>query len=285
MHEVRRLITNNFEYHQPFTAAKAIELFQQLDKEGKSPVYFNGGTEIITMLRINAFYNNTQAVINIRNIPECNAIGFQGDHFIIGGSITLAHLEEREEFPLLRKNCGRIADHTSREKITIAGNICGSIMYKEAILPLLLTDATLLIMSELGIREVPIHEIFDNKINLDHGTFIVQIAIKKSYLNLQFVSKKITKIGRIGYPVLTVNGLQTEEKVRFAFSGLCAFPFRSYAIEKILNSVADSFEEKLSAVIKALPAPILDDAHGSSAYREFVLRYLLEESLTKLKVR
>ncbi len=279
------MISNNFEYHQVFTVAEAIALFHQLDQAGKAPIYYNGGTEIITMLRIHALYNETQAVINIKNIPECNVIGFHDDRFIIGGSITLANLEEREEFPLLRKNCGRIADHTSREKITIAGNICGSIQYKEAILPLLLTDATLLIASGSGMKEVPLQKIFDKRIHLDHGTFIVQIAINKSYLNLKFVSKKITKIGRIGYPVLTVNGLQTEEMMRFAFSGLCAFPFRSYTIEKILNNGADSFEETLHAVIHALPAPILNDAHGSSAYREFVLQYLLEESLAKLKVR
>src|SRR5690625_2551440 len=279
------MISNSFEYHQVYTVAEAITLFQQLDQAGKSPVYYNGGTEIITLLRNHALYNETQAVINIKNIPECNVIGFHDDRFIVGGSITLANLEEREEFPLLSKNCGRIADHTSREKITITGNICGIIPYKEAILPLLLTDATLFIASESGMKEVPLQKAFDKNINLDHGTFIVQIAINKSYLNLKFVSKKVTKIGRIGYPVLTINGLQMEDMVRFAFSGLCAFPFRSYMIEKILNNGADSFEEKLSAVINALPAPILADAHGSSAYRKFVLQYLLEESLAKLKGR
>ncbi len=279
------MISNGFEYHQVYTAAKAITLFQQLDQAGKSPVFFNGGTEIITMLRIHAVYNKTQAIINIKDIPECNVIDFHHDRLIIGGSITLANLEEREEFPLLKKNCGRIADHTSREKITIAGNICGSIPYKEAILPLLLTDATLIIASESGMKEVPLQKVFDKDMHLDHGTFIVQIAINRAYINLNFVSKKVTKIGRIGYPVLTVNGLQMEDMVRFAFSGLCAFPFRSYTIEKILNHVDGSLEDKLSEIIQALPAPILHDAHGSAAYREFVLQYLLEESLTKLKGR
>jgi|SRR5690625_72623 len=279
------MISNSFEYHQVYTVAEAITLFQQLDQAGKSPVYYNGGTEIITMLRIHALYRETQAIINIKNIPECNVIDFHDDRLIIGGSITLANLEEREVFPLLSKNCSRIADHTSREKITIAGNICGSIPYKEAILPLLLTDATLIIASESGMKEVSLQKIFDKHIHLDHGAFIVQIAINQSYLHLKFVSKKITKIGRIGYPVLTVNGLRMEDKMRFAFSGLCAFPFRSYKVENILNNVDYNFEEKIDEVIKELPAPILHDTHGSSAYREFVLQYLLEESLAKLKGR
>ena len=279
------MISNSFEYHQVYTVAEAITLFQQLDQAGKSPVYYNGGTEIITMIRIHALYREIQAIINIKNIPECNVIDFHDDRLIIGGSITLANLEEREVFPLLSKNCSRIADHTSREKITIAGNICGSIPYKEAILPLLLTDATLIIASESGMKEVSLQKIFDKHIHLDHGAFIVQIAINQSYLHLKFVSKKITKIGRIGYPVLTVNGLRMEDKMRFAFSGLCAFPFRSYKVENILNNVDYNFEEKIDEVIKELPAPILHDAHGSSAYREFVLQYLLEESLAKLKGR
>lgn len=279
------MIAKDIEYHQANTMNEAIELFHQLEQNGKSPVYFNGGTEIITMLRIHEIYNKTKALINIKNIPECNKFDFQGDNLIIGASITLATIEENNDFPLLSKNCGRIADHTSREKITIAGNICGKIPYKEAILPLLLADATLKIANKSGLQEVPLQQVFNQEIDLESGSFIVQIAIKRNYVNAPFVAKKVTKIGRIGYPVLTVNGLQTEEKIRFAFSGLCAFPFRSQTIENILNDADINMDEKITAVLQALPAPILDDAHGSSAYRKFVLTYLLEESLAKWKKR
>ncbi len=279
------MIDKNFAYYEVYTIEDALELFQQLDKAGKAPIYYNGGTEIITMLRIHALYHKTQAVINIRSIPECNVFELANNQLLIGGSISLARIEASNEFPLLAKNCGRIADHTSREKITIAGNICGQIKYKEAILPLLLTDAILIIASESGISEVPIQAIFDEKIKLKHGAFIIQIIIPTIYLHSPFVAKKITKIGRIGYPVLTVNGLHAKEKNRFAFSGLCAFPFRSYHMEEILNDSSYRFAEKRKACIKAMPAPILNDAHGSSAYREFVLGYLLEESLAELRVR
>ncbi|MDY0395053.1 FAD binding domain-containing protein [Virgibacillus halophilus] len=110
-----------FEYYRAHTISEAIEMFAMLESEGKSPLFFNGGTEIITMRRINVRYTDARAVIDIKGIPECAYTGFQRDRFVIGASVSLARLEETIAFPLLAKNSSRIADHTSREKITIGG--------------------------------------------------------------------------------------------------------------------------------------------------------------------
>lgn len=258
-------------------------MFAKLRDEGKEPIFYNGGTEIITLMRINTFYTKVKAVIDIKEIPECTYTGFQDDRFVIGASIPLAQIEEMSEFPLLGKVSSRIADHTSREKITIGGNICGNIKYKEAVLPLLLTDCDVVVADESGINEQPIRELFKQRMNLNPGSFIVQVLVKRELLDKPFISKKMTKIDRIGYPLLTVSALKVENKMRFAFSGLCEFPFRSSRVEDALNNQEESIEERITTAINLLPASILDDADGSSAYREFVLRNVLEESIVELK--
>ena len=256
------MISINFEYHRPHSIAEAVEMFGELHAKGKEPIFYNGGTEIITMMRIHSLYTEARAVIDIKTIPECTYTGFQGDRLVIGSSIPLAQLQEMPEFPLLGKTCSRIADHTSREKITIGGNICGNIKYKEAVLPLLLTDCDLVIAGDNGINEMPIQQVFDKRMLLAPGSFIVQVLVKKHFLDLPFVSKKMTRIDRIGYPLLTVSALQAGEQARFAFSGLCDFPFRSNIVEDALNNQDWSLEKRITNAISQIPAPLLDDAEG-----------------------
>ena len=277
------MIPIDFSYHKPASITEAVETFRQLQQEGKKPLYFNGGTEIITMLRIHAFYTDTKAVIDIKAIPECNISELAGDDFVIGASIPLAQLEATRTFPLLGKVSSRIADHTSRGKITLGGNICGKIKYKEAVLPLLLTDSELVIAGDSGQRQVSIHDVFEQQMKLDPGEFIVQIRIPKHFLDVPFTSKKQTKIDRISYSLLTVSAIKTADKMRFAFSGLCAFPFRSEEMETILNQQDLAIDDRISQAIDQLPAPILNDVQGSSTYRTFVLGHTLEETILELE--
>ncbi|WP_178075210.1 FAD binding domain-containing protein, partial [Pseudomonas sp. 2995-1] len=72
------MIPFDFEYYRPNSIEEAGELFEMLDKEGKEPVYFSGGTEIITLGRLNILYTN--AVIVLKEIPECRIMDFHDDH-------------------------------------------------------------------------------------------------------------------------------------------------------------------------------------------------------------
>lgn len=276
------MISVNFEYHRATSISEAVEMYENLSRIGKNPLYLNGGTEIITLMRVQAAYTNTAAVIDIKHIPECKVLGFEGDIFTVGASVPLAKIEEITEFPLLSKVCSRIADHTSREKITLAGNICGSIQYKEAILPLLLTDCEIVIASKRGIETVSIHQVFDpstGQVMLEPGSMIVQIKIERHYLTKPFISKKVLSIGRIGYPLLTVSAIKVEDKIRLAISGLCEFPFRSHRLEIVLNET----EIEIQAAMNEIPAAIVNDVSGSAAYRAFVLQNVLEEAMHELK--
>ncbi|MDW0116061.1 FAD binding domain-containing protein [Sporosarcina thermotolerans] len=276
------MIPFNFEYHKPSSISKAVKIYRKLYTEGKKPLFYNGGTEIITMSRINGI--ETKAVIDIKEIKECNEYVFRNNQLVLGSSLPLAKIEEMNDFPLLSKNCSRIADHTARVKITLGGNISGHIKYKEAVLPLLLTDSDLLVVGgEYGQRQVSIHEAFNRKINLMPGEFIAQILVSENYLKLPFVSKKETRIDRISYPLLTVSAIKIEDQIRIAISGLCDFPFRSTNFERELNRKELPIEERIMRAIKNIPAPILNDLHGSADYRQFVLYNTLEETILELK--
>jgi CO/xanthine dehydrogenase FAD-binding subunit len=274
------VISFNFAYYKPASLTEAMQLFHELDAQGKKPLYYGGGTEIITLARQNQIY--TQAVIDIKGAPECHILEFRDHHLLIGAAIPLAQLEEASVFPLLSQTCSRIADHTSRVKITIGGNICGKIPYREAILPILLADGELIIAGKNGCRQVPISEIFQQQIKLARGEMLVQMLIPKHYTDCPYVNKKMTKAGRIGYPLLTVSALKYEKQFRFAFSGLCAFPFRSAKLEEEMNRRGVRMEKRMEKALRHLPAPLLSDLHGSSEYRQFVLQNMLLEAVAEL---
>src|SRR5699024_4120102 len=146
----------DFEYHRAYSVAEAIDLFARLRAEAKAPLFYSGGTEILTLMREQTQYIGTKAVIDLKSVPECRHNGFDDDNnLVIGSCVTLAEIEEMTAFPLFGQNCSRIADHTSREKITVGGNICGRIIYREAVLPLLLTDCDVLIADDTGVRRKP----------------------------------------------------------------------------------------------------------------------------------
>ena len=48
---------------------------------------------------------------------------------VIGSAMTLTEIAEENLFPLLSRTVKRIADHTVQDKITLGGNIAGTIIY------------------------------------------------------------------------------------------------------------------------------------------------------------
>lgn len=274
------MIPFDFDYYRPESAEEAVQAFQDLDRQNKNPMYYGGGTEIISMGRMNSI--KTGAVIDIKQVPECKLLEFQEDRLVIGAGVTLIQIHEANHFPLLSQAGARVADHTIQNKITLGGNLCGTIIYREALLPLLLADSEVLIAGLDGTKTLPINQVFDKRIQLKKGEFITQIRTDKQYLSAPYVHVKRTKQDKINYPLLTICAMKAGSEVRTAFSGLCGFPFRSVAMESELNNSSVPVEKRVDNAVAAAPGPILNDLEGSSEYRKYILKVLLTSILTEL---
>ena len=274
------MISYDFAYYKSASIAEATSLFVDLDQQGKSPLFFSGGTEIITLGRLNLV--KTGAVIDIKGVLECNMMELNEDTLIIGAAKTLTDIEEMNLFPLLSKTVREIADRTARNKITVGGNICGQIFYREAVLPFLLADSQMVIAGSQGITTVPIGEVFNEQLLLNRGEFLVQIKTNRRYIEMPFISVKRRRQWNTGYPLITVAVLKVEEKLRVAISGLTHFPFRASQIEDFLNRVELTYEERIELALSRLDVPVLDDTEGSSGYRLFVLKNTLHDILREL---
>jgi CO/xanthine dehydrogenase FAD-binding subunit len=275
------MIAYDFEYYRPQTYLDAIEIYEQKTQEGKAPIYYGGGTEVITFARKGLI--KTGAVIDLKEISECLEFYESNDRIIYGAALTLNELAEETTFKFMAHVSNRIADHTVRNRLSLGGNICGRLFYREAILPLLLTEATIVVAGKDGIKRVPILELFDKRMNLQKGEILLQVEVDKKYVAMPFINKRKEKQGQIDYPLFHLAMLEVDGHKRVAFSGICPYPFRSLELENILNDSSMTYEERANYSVKNLPTSIVNDIYASNDFREFLLKDEIINSLRELE--
>ncbi|MFF0826441.1 FAD binding domain-containing protein [Brevibacillus sp. NPDC003359] len=275
------MIPFDFDYYQPASIQKAVEWFQLLQKRKKNPMYYAGGTEIITFARTNSIHPG--AVIDLKSIPACNVMEIQNDKLVIGACVTLSALSAANLFPLLSETAQGVADQTARNKITLGGNIAGKIHFREAVLPLLLANSKVIIAGIQGVKEASIHQVFTQQLRLEPDEFLVQTVTDRSYLSSPYVHSKKRQIGNIGYPLVTIAALKKNNRIHTAYSGVCSFPFRSFEIEQVLNEYSIPLAIRIEQAMSKLPAPVITNAEGSAPYRKFVLKQTIADAIQTLE--
>lgn len=277
------MISFNFDYYKPTSIDEAVEAFRYLDSIGKQPLYYNGGTEIITFARVNSI--NTGGVIDIKEIPECNVLVINQDYLVIGSSVTLSQISDSNYYPLLGRVSMEIADRTARNEITIGGNICGRIQFREAVLPLLISDCFAVTAGGKGIKTYHLDNVFNGKLKLQPDEFLVQIIIPAEYISLPGINIKRRRQSTVGYPLISIAAVRKDEQIRFAISGLSSFPFRSIEMEDEINKYDLPKDIRIQNAINSIPYPVKDDLFGSAEYRKLLLQNALLEIIDALEVK
>ncbi len=271
------MIPFDFVYCRPDSLAEALDAYYQLTAAGKQPLYYAGGSEIITLSRAGGI--KPGAVIDIKQIPECGLLAQDDQGLTIGAACTLNQIKEADLFPLLSKACGRIADHTNQCRITLGGNLCGSIIYRETSLPLLLAEAKVSLYGQGGLRTVPLSSVFHGQMRLDPGELIVRLQVPAWALAAPHRHSKRAANEKIDYPLVSLAALWQEGLLRIAVSGLCSRPFRSRELEAVVNDHGLSCAERADQAGALLPEAPYDDGEGSGAYRLFVFGQMLQSLL------
>lgn len=269
------MIPFDFDYYRPDSMEKAYECYQSLSQMNKRPMYYGGGTEIISMARVKSI--EFDAVIDLKAIPQCNTLEINNGYFVMGAAQTLTNIAEFNAFPLLSKTVKRIADHTIQDKLTIGGNLAGTIKYREASLPLMISNCKLQVMTVKGITEIPFNKLFDGRLQLESGDFLVAILIDQNQLNCPYSHVKKTRNEKIDYPLISMAAMKDGSTLKAAITGYgekpCLIP------EKILNHKSYSIDQKIKKIITQLHSECKSDLSGSLEYREFVLQNILQELL------
>ncbi|WP_312644792.1 FAD binding domain-containing protein [Hydrogenoanaerobacterium sp.] len=273
------MISFDFEYYKPETLEEAVLCYHQLVSHNKHPLYYGGGTEIVSMARAESL--RFDAVIDLKGIPECSYMGFEDNSLVLGSALTLTQIAEAGHYPLLCETAARIADHTIQGKITLGGNLAGTVKYRETSLPLMITNCKAKVMTQNGLQELLFSQIFDGHLRLQKGDFLVQLFVDQNKLLLPYAHVKKTKMDKIDYPLITLVGNKSSLKIKAAVSGLANCPL--ILPSDLLSNTMLTEEERITQITEQIKGSVISDYLGSKEYRIFVLRNILLQMYENFK--
>lgn len=251
------MIPFEFDFLRAETPEEAVAAWRTAADDKQTAVYFGGGTELITLARDGR--QRFDLAIDYKAIPQTLVAGRSGDDYRFGSAVRLTELSDRHAFGLLGACSVGVADRTTRNSITLGGNICGMLPYREAVLPFLLLDARVQVASTDGMRWVELAEVFDMRLRLEPGELAVAWSVAGELVQAlgpvtdavvntssygavtgagdggRWFYYRRTADARVDYPLATVVLAQIDGRVRVALSGAWGYPARARRAETILN--------------------------------------------------
>ncbi len=147
----------DFEYLAPKTVSEALELLARL---GPEAVVMAGGTDVMVSLNERAFTPGT--VVHIDRLEELRSIREGQESLVIGALVTMADLAAS---PIVKVKAAALAEAARqsagplvRNLGTIGGNLGTASPAGDLIVALMALDATVVLASAGGTREVPVEQ-------------------------------------------------------------------------------------------------------------------------------
>ncbi len=276
----------SFNYYKPKSLREALHTISELDDYK----ILAGGTDLINDMRIKRYLPKN--IVDISAISELKYIIDEGSRVRIGALTTLQEIAEsdvvRKKLPLLAETVENMASWQIRNIATIGGNLCNASPAADSPLPLLVYEATLVLVSKDGKREVPIEKFFlgPRKTVLRKGEILYEIVVPC----YDGVGTSFIKLGRRNAFTLSVVGVATMvkvsngvfEDVRIALNSVAPTPIRAHSVEEFLKGKKvsiDVINEGAKHVRKDI-SPI-SDVRASAEYRADMAVVITRDSLIK----
>lgn len=167
---------------------EAVQAWADATEAGQTALYYGGGTEIVTLARDNK--RQADLLIDYKRIPDtqvCEVDGDSADRWNVGSAVRLNTVIDTPGTGLIAHCFSGIADRTVRNSITVGGNICGMLPYREGVLPFLLLDGTVTYAHPAeggGVERAtaPISDLFRKKLQLPKGGLALSFGIDPKLL-------------------------------------------------------------------------------------------------------
>lgn len=274
------MISHPVTYVRPEGVEEAVQAWHEAAAEGLEPLYLGGGSEILTMARENRL--RPRVLIDLKRIARLRRIEIGEDHASFGAALKLNDLVRDERFALLGAAAGRVADYSVRNGITLGGNVCGMLPYREAVLPFLAGDGTATVAGVHGQRVEPLSSIFVKRLRLKPGELLVELSVSVAALSAPWFYRRRERDSRVDYPLLTLCAVAAGGELRLATSGAFGFPLRSPAAEAALAASDGTPAERAATYVAALPGTLRADMRASAEYRRALLIQAVEQAVIEL---
>jgi len=284
------MLLESVAYARPDTVAEALDALASSD--GAAPLA--GGQSLVNVLKHRVA--SVELLVDISRIQELRQITRRSDGGLeIGACVTYDELDHSEEIrsshPLLADVASHIEDQQIRDRGTIGGNCCLSDPTNNLPPLLVALDATMVIQSASGEREVPAAEFF-------HGYFAT--AVGEGELLRSITVPSLGADAGAGYSTVAVGadskaiaraaavvrGNGTIQEARVVLACVSPAPMRHGGMEEALRG-AEASVDAVKAAAERIGDDLepLGDAHGSAEYRRAMARVVARRAVCQAMVK
>ncbi len=298
------MIPGDIVFYRPETVAEAVEAWSGATDADRQPCYFSGGTEIVTLAREGK--QTPTDVVDLKAIPGARSLETGKTRVTLGAALTLNAVTDAGISGLVGYCAAGVADRTVRNSITLGGNICGMLPYREAVLPFLLMDGRVELAGPEGTRWEPVQEVFRKKLALRNGEFALRfdfdaelvVGIDESPVSSVHVPAygtveasgqgprggwfyhRRTAESRVDYPVTTVAMVKVDGELRLAVTGTWGYPHRAVEAEEALREAGARAE----TLVDAVPLKVKEDIRAGRDYRRALTVEAVARGLAALEM-
>jgi CO/xanthine dehydrogenase FAD-binding subunit len=248
------------------------------------PVPIAGCTDLLVVDE--ATGRRHDAVLDLTRVAELRGVRLVGGALEVGATTTFSGLRAdplvREHAPLLAAAAATVGGWQIQNRGTLGGNVANASPAGDSLPVLLALDATVVLGSVRGTREVPVDAFFTGyrETELAEDELITRFRLPVVRNSVQLFRKVGTREAQaISKVVLAFAARRDGEAlagVRIAAGSVAATPVRLWAAEAVLEGQAPTAElgARAGAAARAEVNPI-DDVRSTARYRSFVLERLV----------
>ncbi len=280
-------------YFEPTTVEDCCQI---LKEHGSDAKILAGGTDIVPRLKNKSW--NPIAIIGIGKIPHIDDIVVSKEGLELGAGAQLRKISMdkslEKDYKVIMEAAGHVSSMQIRNIATIGGNACNASPSADAIQGLMVMDATAVIASSQGTREVPIEDFFTGpgKNVLNEGEILLRFKVPAPKPGTGAVYKKFairgdTDISIVGVACrLTLQEDGTIEEARISLAAVAPKPIRVMAAEKALvdKKLTAELIEEIGEIAADICTPI-SDQRGTAEYRKEMIRVWTRHALKEAKER
>jgi CO/xanthine dehydrogenase FAD-binding subunit len=237
--------------------------------------FLQGGTDV--MVELNFAHSRPPAIVNLAELEELRGWSDEGDRLRLGAGLTYTEAMARplaERLPALAEASRTVGSPQIRNRGTIGGNLGTASPAGDALPPLLVDRAEVVLASVRGTRSVALEEFLlgVKRTALAPDELITSVRVTPSGGAQTFM-----KVGPRNAMVIAVCSLAV---VVDAEAGEARAAFGSAAVTARLVAVPLSDAATLPDRVAEAASPI-DDVRGTAAYRRHALRILARRALER----
>jgi CO/xanthine dehydrogenase FAD-binding subunit len=276
------------EFYAPVSVQDAVGL---LEEKGRGACVLAGGTDVMVRVRRGLVPSDVTALVSVHRVEGLRGVRQEDDELVVGAATTATDLIRdamiARHAPILARVADRLASAQIRNLATIGGNLVNASPAGDLIIPLLLLDARLVLVSTGGKRTVPVEEFFtgpgESVLRPDELLVEARCALPPGERVFRF--EKAGTRPAMECSVVTVGVAYTPREgkltdVRVAFGSSAPVPLRGRKTEAVLEGrpVDPERLQRAAQTARREVRPI-SDVRGSAEYRRVLAGAFLRRLL------